>query len=112
MKTPEKEVTEFDAKIAERVAELKKTHKEVFVVVVEVSEEDKAVCYLKKPNRQVISACLSIGANDPVKSDEILLAGCWIEGDERFKTEDDLFFAITPQLPKIVSFKVAELKKF
>ncbi len=112
MKTPEKEVKEVDAKIAARVSELKKTHKEVFVISVEVSEEDTAICYLKKPDRRVISACLSIGANDPVRSDEILLAGCWIEGDERFKTEDDLFFAITPQLPKIVSFKVAELKKF
>lgn len=117
MKTEEKNTSnklleELQAKIAKRAEELKKTHNNVFAVVVKVSDEEYAVAYLKKPSRQVLSASMSLVEQDPIRSDEIILQGCWIEGDERIKTDDDLFFAVTPHLRKLMEFKTAELKKY
>ena len=101
--------------VLEKVEQLKKEHalKDVFVASA-VDEEDKPLyCFLKKPTRQVISASQSVlSMNDPVRSDEILLAGCWLDGDSRFKDDDDYFFGVIPTLRTIVSYKVAQLKKY
>lgn len=68
-------------------------------------------CYLKKPSRQTISAAAVVGKNNPMKYNEILLNGCWIEGDEELKTDDGLFLGVSQILNDLIEIKEGELKK-
>jgi hypothetical protein len=90
----------------EQIAAWKSRHKDVFRVQV-----DDSVCYLKKPDRTTIKAITSIGSNDPIHGSEILLANCWLGGDETIKTDDEKFFGVSQQLTEIIQVKQAELKK-
>lgn len=76
----------------------------------EVIVEDKA-CYLKRPDRKVISMATTIGKSDPVKFSEIMLANCWISGDEEIKTNDTYFFGVAGTLGDLFKSKVASIKK-
>ncbi len=120
MKTEDTETTKKIAEtttptwLSEKVEQLKAQNnlKEVFVVSATDDDGNLLYCFLKKPNRTVISYAQSLLTTDPVRSDEVLLLGCWLEGDMRFQTDDDFFFAVTPTLRTIVSYKTAQLKKF
>lgn len=76
----------------------------------EVIVEDKA-CYLKRPDRKVISMATTIGKSDPVKFSEIMLANCWISGDEAIKTDDAYFFGVAGTLGDLFKSKTASIKK-
>jgi hypothetical protein len=89
----------------EQIAEWKAKHGDVFCVKV----DDKA-CYLKKPSRKSLSYAMSIKDN-PLKSNEILLNECWLDGDQEIKTNDDLFLAVSPKLVELLTVKEAELVK-
>ena len=86
----------------EQVETLKKKHGEVF----EIEVEDK-VCYLKKPTRKV----LSLAATDPMKYNEVILANCWVDGDEEIKTDDAYFLGVSGVLAELIEVKKASLKK-
>lgn len=90
----------------EQIAMWKNLHGDVFEVVV----EDK-VCYLHKPDRKVLSAATTIGQDDPMRYNEIMLENCWISGDPAMKTNDDYFFAVVEELGSLIEFKKAEIKK-
>lgn len=90
---------------AEKIAEWKKQYGEVYAVSV-----DESVCYLHKPNRNILSAVSTL-ANDPIRSAEFLLNNCWLGGDEDIKTNDDLFLGVASQLGEIVKVKTAQLVK-
>ncbi|WP_279040951.1 hypothetical protein [Butyricimonas paravirosa] len=89
-----------------QVEELKEKHGDIF----EVEIENK-VCYLKKPTRKVLSAAATVGQKDPLKYNEIILANCWISGDEEIKTDDALFLGVSGVLSEIIEIKEATLKK-
>ena len=86
----------------------KEKYGEVFEIV---CDDKKAV--LHKPSRKDLSFAMagSNQAKDSVKFSEILLAQCWIDGDEEFKTNDTYFFAAVPVLGALSETKEAELKK-
>lgn len=90
----------------EQVEALKKKHGEIF----EIEVEDK-VCYLKKPSRKVLSLAATAGQHDPMKYNEVILANCWVEGDEEIKTEDAYFLGISGVLSDLIEVKKATLKK-
>jgi len=69
------------------------------------------VAYLKKPNRKALGAAAVVGKADPMKYNEILLNNCWIEGDEKIKTDDSLFLGVSAQLAELIEIKEASLKK-
>lgn len=89
-----------------QIAAWKKKHGDVF----RYSAGEKS-CYLKKPDRSVLSAAAVIGKNDPLKYNEILLANCFLGGDEEIKTDDGLFLGISQKLAELVEIKEGELKK-
>lgn len=101
-----KENTEDISKMEAKIATWKAKHGEVFMV-----EVDGKIAYLKKPDRKTISAATMVGKNDPIKFTEILLANCWIEGDEEIKTDNELFFGVAAHLDKLMQAKEATLKK-
>jgi hypothetical protein len=90
---------------AEQIAAWKKEHGSIFTV-----KAEESICYLKKPDRKTMSFVASLG-NSPIRANEALLEGCWLGGDERFKTDDEYFFAISGQLSGIIEIKSAELEK-
>ena len=89
----------------EQVAEWKKKYGEVFEVV-----GDDSVCYLRKPDRRILSAVSSI-ANDAIKSAEFILNNCWLGGDEDIKTNDEKFFAVSSKMGELLKIKTAELNR-
>ena len=68
--------------------------------------------YLKTPSRKVISMATSLGGKDPIKFGEIILKNCWLGGDERIQTDDDLFLAANGVLGDLIKIKSATLKNY
>ncbi|MDY3512960.1 hypothetical protein JSO59_001320 [Riemerella anatipestifer] len=95
-----KEVTQ------EQINEWKQKHGEIFKITV----EDK-VCYLKSPDRKIMGLATSMGANEPIKFNEMVLNQCWLGGDEEIKTNDAYFFGASAQLGGIIEVKTATLEK-
>jgi hypothetical protein len=95
------------------IEELKKKHGEVFEIVVPMDDEEKeyAVGYVKKPTRHVLGAVSGMVNSNPVRAAEIMLANCWIAGDDRLKTDDDLFMSAIQPLFSIIKVRNGELKK-
>jgi len=90
----------------EKVAQWKQVYGDIFAVEVENS-----ICYLHKPDRKTLKAMASIGQADPIRASEILLENCWIDGDTTIKSNDEMFFAVSKELAKVIEIKQAELKK-
>lgn len=92
----------------EQIAEWKATHGDVYKITI---AEDNKACYLRKPNRKELSYASSVGTQDPMKFNELILKNCWLGGDEDIMTNDSLFLAVSTQLDKVLEFKKAELEK-
>lgn len=95
------------------VEDLKRRHGDVFELVVPMDDEGRefAVGYVKKPNRKVLSATISLIERDPVKATEILMENCWIAGFERIKTDDELFFGASAGMGDLIKVRTGALKK-
>lgn len=92
--------------IEQKIEEWKKKHGDIFLY-----EVDNKKCYLRKPDRKTLSAASVIGKSDPMRYNEIMLANCWLEGDEEIKTEDKYFLGISGRLAELVEITEGELKK-
>lgn len=90
----------------EQIAHWKALHKDIYRIIVADS-----ICYLKKPDRTTMKAVASLGTNDPIKANEILLENCWLGGDTSIKTDDEKFFGVSQKLAELIEIKEAELKK-
>ena len=90
----------------EQIKNWKAEHGEFFAIII----EDK-VCYLRKPDRKVLSFASQVGS-DPMKFNEVILKNCWIGGDEEILTDDSLFLAASSKLDQVIEFKKAELVKY
>ena len=69
-----------------------------------------AVAYLKNPTRKIISMATAVGGKDPIKFGELILQNCWLGGDERIKTDDELFLSANAILGELIKIKSATLK--
>lgn len=96
-----------------KAEQLKKKHglKVVYEINVEVDEGDTAVGYLKKPNRNVMGAAMAEYQRNPLKSNEIVMRSCWLDGDERILEDDDIFMSAQAQIEEIIEYKKATIKK-
>lgn len=83
---------------------------EVFVYRVEDENGDEKVAYLRKPSRKTVSYSSAV-QNNPIKSNEVLLNGCWLAGDEEIKTDDRLFYGVSRKLGELIEAKTGELEK-
>jgi len=90
----------------EQIDAWKKQHGDVFKITV----EDKC-CFIKRPSRKTLSYASTVGTKDPIKFNEIILNGCWLDGDAEIKTDDTLFMSASSQLAELMQFKTAELEK-
>ena len=90
----------------EQIAIWKNKHGDVY----EIQVEGK-FGYLKKPDRKILSYATSVGQNDPMKFNEMVLANCWLGGDEELKTKDEYFFAVVEKMNVLIEVKQAEIKK-
>ncbi|GEP52379.1 hypothetical protein FNO01nite_30510 [Flavobacterium noncentrifugens] len=90
----------------EQIDAWKAEHGEVFRIAV-----DEHTAYLKKPGRKAIGYASSIGTKDPMKFNEIILKACWLAGDEKLQSDDDLFLACGSKLADLIVIKQATLEK-
>ncbi len=94
----------------ERLEVLKKQHTNVHTLAIKKGT-DWVCAFLKNPSRNIVSFYLAKISTDPVTAREVLLQNCWIEGDERLKTEDSLFYSTFPYLDSIMEVYEGVLKK-
>lgn len=90
----------------ETIKEWKAKYGDVYKIIV----EDK-VCYLKAPDRKIMSLATTMGANEPIKFNEMVINQCWLDGDDEIKTNDAYFFGVSAQLEGIIEVKAATLEK-
>ena len=106
MKERVNETSEKYTPTDKQIENWKQKHGEVFSY-----ESDELACYLKRPDRKTIAAAAAVGSTDPVKYAEIMIANCWLGGNEALKTEDRYFFGLQQQLTALVEIKTGTLKK-
>lgn len=71
---------------------------------------ESVTAYLKNPSRKVLSMATSVAGKDMIKFGELILKNCWLGGDERIKTDDDLFLAANAVLGDLIKIKSARIK--
>ncbi len=108
LEVPEKFITQDDEEFSEE--EEARDHAQELVEGKRGVETVSVKCYLKSPSRKVLSSATVIAGKDPIKFGELILKNCWLGGDERIKTDDDLFFAANGILGELIKVKTASLK--
>ncbi len=91
----------------EQIEGWKKKHGKIYGIIV-----DGHIAYLKKPDRKTLGYASTVGAKDPIKFNEVVLANCFVGGSEAVKTDDELFFGASAKLVDIIQVKEAELVNF
>lgn len=81
-----------------------------------VVEVEGKKAYLRTPDRVTIENALGLampiqGRPQYIRAGEIVLLGCWIDGDPEIKTNDDLLIPAAMQAFQIIKSKTAILKK-
>lgn len=90
----------------ERIEELKAQYGEVHLLRV----EDKSAL-LKSPTRKTLSYASTVGKNNPMKYNEMVLNDCWIDGDQEIKTNTAYFLGAIGQLEQLIEVKESSLEK-
>ena len=90
----------------EQIEAWKKEHGDIFKLTA-----GDSVCYVKKPTRKVLGYAGAAGKTNPLKFNEIILENCWLDGDEKIKTDDSLFLSVGPKLNGLVETVEADLEK-
>ena len=90
----------------EKISELKAKYGKLIGIKV-----DDRICYLKTPDRKVMSFAMSFAQTDPLKFAETILNNCFVAGDEEIKTDDVLFLSVTAQLNNLIEIKESKLVK-
>jgi hypothetical protein len=86
---------------------LKAKHGEVFSYTV-----DECVCYLKKPDRKILSMAMQVSKKNPMKFNESIFTNCYLGGYEGFKDfEGELFEALEAELDELLKRKSVTVKK-
>jgi len=84
----------------------KKKHGEIFELIV-----GNKTGFLHKPDRNTLRLAFSKAATDPMGMAEVVLANCWLGGDEEIKTDDSYFVGAMSQVQELIEVKEASLKK-
>jgi hypothetical protein len=69
-----------------------------------------SVCYLKQPDRSVLKAVSALEKNT-IGGGEVIIANCWLGGDDAIKTDNSKFMSVLPYLYDLIEIKEVELKK-
>ncbi len=97
----------------DELKKLKREHTTLYRIDVPVNDDGSeiAVCYLKKPDRPTLAAAMKYTSSDPMKMNEILCTNCWVAGDERIKTVDELFMSASTKLSETFKIRESEIKE-
>lgn len=90
----------------EQLSQWRTKYGEIYAIKV-----DGHICYLRKPDRKILSYASTVGTKDPIKFNELLLQNCWLGGSEEIKTNDELFLGASAKLSELIQVKEAELVK-
>lgn len=95
------------------IEELKRKHRDVYEIIVPMDDEEKeyAVGYVKKPGRVILGSTSRLLDINPIKANELILNDIWLGGDERLRTDDELFLSVSTRITDLISVRYAELKK-
>lgn len=80
--------------------------------ILHIPFSDGKECYLKQPDRRVLGLAYSKGAKDPLAVAEVILANCWLGGDEDVKTGNGYLVAIQDLANEIAGRVEVETHKF
>jgi len=96
----------------EQIAAWKTEHKEVTEVKVSVEDNELAVCYIRKPDRNITAKALSLYHQDkPLQSGEFIRDNCWIGGDPRTKSDEDIAMSVALACNQLVPLMEVVSKK-
>lgn len=94
----------------EQIQEWKNKYKKVYTLKVKVADNDIAIGFLRKPSRDHKAIALSLYAQNKIlESGEFLRDNCWLGGDDRLKSNEDIADTAAVQASGIVKFLEAEL---
>ncbi len=73
-------------------------------------------CQLNKPNRAIVEMAMSKmgitgGQSEMIKAGEIILRGCWVDGDDEILKNDELLISSALKAFQLIEYKEADLKK-
>lgn len=91
----------------EQIEALKAQHKVDFVHEIEC---EGLYGYLKPMDRQTAAKASAMQSN-PVRSNEAILNGLWIGGDDKLKNEDRYFLSVQAQLSPLLEGKLVTITK-
>ena len=96
----------------EEIALMKKQYGDVVALKVKVNEKETAVCYLKPVGRDVAAKAMSMYAEKQIiPTGEFIINNCWIQGDDRIKTNDKIAMAAAVQANQLVEFLESSVEK-
>lgn len=80
--------------------------------ILHIPFSDGKECYLKQPDRRVLGLAYSKGARDPLAVAEVILANCWLGGDEDVKTGNGYLVAIQDMANEIAGRVEVETQSY
>lgn len=92
----------------EQIAKWKQKFGDIFVY-----EADDLACYLRRPDRKVIELATaeSSGGQQAFRFTEVVLANCWLDGNEELRSQDKYFMGLSGKIGEMVEIRAGELKK-
>lgn len=110
IKTSEEERADFIRKLKETSGVSKLTQ-----LTVKSEEDVEYTCYLKKPNRGIMEQALGLmgkqGSPEMIRAGEVVLLGCWVDGDDIIKKDEDLLVSASLQAAAMLETLETSLKK-
>lgn len=110
--TEEKQISDQDQADAAEAVEIKKKYAAKAPNGVFCLRVEDAKAWLKNIDRKLVSMVSMTAGHDPIEAAEVILENCWLEGDERIKTDDGYFFGAMTQLQALRAMKAAQIKKY
>jgi len=97
---------------AKEIEVLKKKHGELFKIVVDLNDNEQAVCYLRGLTRNDKSyVAQKMAKSDIYEVGKYILANCKVGGDKRFETDDKVYDSAVLTAGDLFDFLPAELSK-
>lgn len=85
---------------------------EVYEIEVEIDDQgNKAKCYVRKPDFEILAASMKFAESDPLKSGTILLESCWLGGDEIIRQNTEAKLAAIRVISSLIKIREASIKK-
>lgn len=76
-----------------------------------VTYDDGREAYLREPSRDTIGMMQAKYLKAPILAAELMMASCWLAGDESLKEDNGALIGLQELLNELVSSKAAKLKK-